>query len=416
MLCSRTSDDRTHEPLSEQALGATENSAAQLPDISFGSLDLAPSLMRGIEGLGFEKCSPIQAQILPHTLEGHDAIGKAQTGTGKTAAFLITLFNDLLNNPIEGERYLAEPRAVILAPTRELVMQIADDARQLGKYTGVSTVTLIGGADYAKQLAKVNDRVTDIVVATPGRLIDFIQRGDMYLDRVESLVLDEADRMLDMGFIPQVKRIVRSTPRKEDRQTLLFSATFSQDIMNLAQQWTFDPITVEIEPERVATENVDQRVYLLESRDRLNVLKRILATPEATSVIVFANRRDVVRKVHERLQKQGLDCGILSGEIAQVRRTKTLERFKSGKLRVLIATDVAGRGIHVDGVSHVVNYDLPEDPEDYVHRIGRTGRAGEKGVSISFASEDDAFLLPEIEALLGESLKCTQVPEGLLAD
>ncbi|MGB1334642.1 MAG: ATP-dependent RNA helicase RhlB [Luminiphilus sp.] len=402
--------------MSDQALVTTETSVAQLPDISFGSLDLAPSLMRGIEGLGFEKCSPIQAQILPHTLEGHDAIGKAQTGTGKTAAFLITLFNDLLNNPIEGERYLAEPRAVILAPTRELVMQIADDARQLGKYTGLSTVTLIGGADYAKQLAKVNDRVTDIVVATPGRLIDFIQRGDMYLDRVESLVLDEADRMLDMGFIPQVKRIVRSTPRKEDRQTLLFSATFSQDIMNLAQQWTFDPITVEIEPERVATENVDQRVYLLESRDRLNVLKRLLATPEATSVIVFANRRDVVRKVHERLQKQGLDCGILSGEIAQVKRTKTLERFKSGKLRVLIATDVAGRGIHVDGVSHVVNYDLPEDPEDYVHRIGRTGRAGEKGVSISFASEDDAFLLPEIEALLGESLKCTQVPEALLAD
>ena len=402
--------------MSDQALVTTETSVAQLPDISFGSLDLAPSLMRGIEGLGFEKCSPIQAQILPHTLEGHDAIGKAQTGTGKTAAFLITLFNDLLNNPIEGERYLAEPRAVILAPTRELVMQIADDARQLGKYTGLSTVTLIGGADYAKQLAKVNDRVTDIVVATPGRLIDFIQRGDMYLDRVESLVLDEADRMLDMGFIPQVKRIVRSTPRKEDRQTLLFSATFSQDIMNLAQQWTFDPITVEIEPERVATENVDQRVYLLESRDRLNVLKRLLATPEATSVIVFANRRDVVRKVHERLQKQGLDCGILSGEIAQVKRTKTLERFKSGKLRVLIATDVAGRGIHVDGVSHVVNYDLPEDPEDYVHRIGRTGRAGEKGVSISFASEDDAFLLPEIEALLGESLKCTQVPEELLAD
>ena len=402
--------------MSDQALVTTETSVAQLPDISFGSLDLAPSLMRGIEGLGFEKCSPIQAQILPHTLEGHDAIGKAQTGTGKTAAFLITLFNDLLNNPIEGERYLAEPRAVILAPTRELVMQIADDARQLGKYTGLSTVTLIGGADYAKQLAKVNDRVTDIVVATPGRLIDFIQRGDMYLDRVESLVLDEADRMLDMGFIPQVKRIVRSTPRKEDRQTLLFSATFSQDIMNLAQQWTFDPITVEIEPERVATENVDQRVYLLESRDRLKVLKRLLATPEATSVIVFANRRDVVRKVHERLQKQGLDCGILSGEIAQVKRTKTLERFKSGKLRVLIATDVAGRGIHVDGVSHVVNYDLPEDPEDYVHRIGRTGRAGEKGVSISFASEDDAFLLPEIEALLGESLKCTQVPEALLAD
>ena len=400
--------------MTDQVVQTAENQAPNSENVSFDSLDLDATLMRGINALGFERCSPIQARILPYTLEGHDAIGKAQTGTGKTAAFLITLFNDMLNNPVEGERYLAEPRAVILAPTRELVMQIGEDARELGKFTGLSTVTLIGGADYAKQLQKVNQRVTDIVVATPGRLIDFLQRGDMFLDRVESLVLDEADRMLDMGFIPQVKRIVRSTPKKEDRQTLLFSATFSPDIMNLASQWTFEPITVEIEPERIATENVDQQVYVLESRDRLNVLKNILATPEATSVIVFANRRDQVRRVHERLQKSGLECGILSGEITQAKRTKTLEQFKSGRLRVLIATDVAGRGIHVDGVSHVVNYDLPEDPEDYVHRIGRTGRAGEKGVSISFASEDNAFLLPEIEALLGQSLKCTQVPVDLV--
>ena len=400
--------------MTDQVVQTAENQAPNSEDVSFDSLGLDASLMRGINALGFERCSPIQARILPYTLEGHDAIGKAQTGTGKTAAFLITLFNDMLNNPVEGERYLAEPRAVILAPTRELVMQIGEDARELGKFTGLSTVTLIGGADYAKQLQKVNQRVTDIVVATPGRLIDFLQRRDMFLDRVELLVLDEADRMLDMGFIPQVKRIVRSTAKKEDRQTLLFSATFSPDIMNLASQWTFEPITVEIEPERIATENVDQQVYVLESRDRLNVLKNILATPEATSVIVFANRRDQVRRVHERLQKSGLECGILSGEITQAKRTKTLEQFKSGRLRVLIATDVAGRGIHVDGVSHVVNYDLPEDPEDYVHRIGRTGRAGEKGVSISFASEDNAFLLPEIEALLGQSLKCTQVPVDLV--
>ncbi|MAV73804.1 MAG: ATP-dependent RNA helicase RhlB [Halieaceae bacterium MED-G27] len=383
-------------------------------DTRFADLDLDLSLMKGIEALGFESCSPIQAKILPYTLEGHDAIGKAQTGTGKTAAFLITLFNDLLANPVEGERYLAEPRAVVIAPTRELVMQIAEDARHLGRFTGLSTVTLIGGMDYAKQLQKVNQRPTDIVVATPGRLIDFLQRGDIQLDRVESLVLDEADRMLDMGFIPQVKRIVRTTPRKEDRQTLLFSATFSYDIMNLAKQWTFDPITVEIEPERVATETVDQRVYLLESRDRLSVLQNILNSPEAKSVIVFANRRDHVRKVYERLQKKGIECGILSGEVTQAKRTKTLEHFKSGKIRVLVATDVAGRGIHVDGVSHVVNYDLPEDPEDYVHRIGRTGRAGTTGISISFASEDNAFLLPDIEALLGLPLKCTQVPEGLI--
>lgn len=380
----------------------------------FHDLDLQNSLLRGVAELGFQYCSPIQAKILPHTLQGHDAIGKAQTGTGKTAAFLITIFNDLLCNPTEGERYLAEPRAVIIAPTRELVMQIAADAEDLGKFTGLQTVTMIGGADYQKQLAKVQSRVVDLVVATPGRLIDFMQRRDLFLDRVETLVLDEADRMLDMGFIPQVKRIVRATPRKEDRQTLLFSATFTQDILNLAQQWTFEPVTVEIEPERVATATVDQRVYLVTSHERLKVLLKVLRGPEAVSTIVFANRRDQVRSLHEKLRKAGISCGILSGEITQARRTKTLADFKSGKINVLVATDVAGRGIHVEGVSHVVNYNLPEDPEDYVHRIGRTGRAGATGISISFASEDDAFLLPDIETLLGERLKCVPPPADLL--
>jgi ATP-dependent RNA helicase RhlB len=380
----------------------------------FHDLDLQDSLLRGVAELGFQYCSPIQAKILPHTLQGHDAIGKAQTGTGKTAAFLITIFNDLLCNPTEGERYLAEPRAVIIAPTRELVMQIAADAEELGKFTGLQTVTMIGGADYQKQLAKVQSRVVDLVVATPGRLIDFMQRRDLFLDRVETLVLDEADRMLDMGFIPQVKRIVRATPRKEDRQTLLFSATFTQDILNLAQQWTFEPVTVEIEPERVATATVDQRVYLVTSHERLKVLLKVLRGPDAVSTIVFANRRDQVRSLHEKLRKAGISCGILSGEITQARRTKTLADFKSGKINVLVATDVAGRGIHVEGVSHVVNYNLPEDPEDYVHRIGRTGRAGATGISISFASEDDAFLLPDIETLLGERLKCVPPPEDLL--
>ena len=380
----------------------------------FHDLDLQDSLLRGVAELGFQYCSPIQAKILPHTLQGHDAIGKAQTGTGKTAAFLITIFNDLLCNQPEGERYLAEPRAVIIAPTRELVMQIAADAEDLGKFTGLQTVTMIGGADYQKQLAKVQSCVVDLVVATPCRLIDFMQRRDLFLDRVETLVLDEADRMLDMGFIPQVKRIVRATPRKEDRQTLLFSATFTQDILNLAQQWTFDPVTVEIEPERVATATVDQRVYLVTSHERLKVLLKVLRGPDAVSTIVFANRRDQVRSLHEKLRKAGISCGILSGEITQARRTKTLADFKSGKIAVLVATDVAGRGIHVDGVSHVVNYNLPEDPEDYVHRIGRTGRAGATGISISFASEDDAFLLPDIETLLGERLKCVSPPADLL--
>jgi ATP-dependent RNA helicase RhlB len=385
-------------------------SVPSLEKVKFDTLNLDALVQRGVDALGFEFCSPIQGRILPHTLNGNDAIGKAQTGTGKTAAFLITIFNDLLSHPIEGERYLGEPRAVIIAPTRELVMQIASDAEELGRFTGLKTVTLIGGADYQKQLAKVNRSPVDIVVATPGRLIDFMERRDLALDRVEILVLDEADRMLDMGFIPQVKRIVRATPRKEDRQTLLFSATFTQDIMNLAKQWTFEPITVEIEPERVATASVDQRVYLVASRDRFTVLMNLLNDPAVESVIIFANRRDQVRRLYEKLRKEGVQCGMLSGEITQAKRTKTLENFKSGRSKILVATDVAGRGIHVEGISHVVNYNLPEDPEDYVHRIGRTGRAGATGVSISFASEDDAFLLPDIEALLGHSLACMAPP------
>jgi len=380
----------------------------------FHDLGLRDELMQGIADLGFEYCSPIQGAILPHTLQGHDAIGKAQTGTGKTAAFLITMFNDMLCNPIEGERFVGEPRALVIAPTRELVMQIAADAEELARHSGLQVATLIGGMDYQKQLNRLGNTVIDLVVATPGRLLDFMGRRDLYLDHVEILVLDEADRMLDMGFIPQVKRIVRATQRKENRQTLLFSATFTQDIINLSEQWTFEPVTVEIEPESVATDSVDQKIYLVSSQQRYRVLNNLLRTEDCKSVIVFANRRDQVRRLHERLRKSGVAAGILSGEVPQAKRTRTLEQFKQGEITVLVATDVAGRGIHVDGVTHVVNYNLPEDPEDYVHRIGRTGRAGATGTSISFASEDDAFLLPDLEVLLGNKLECTHPPKELL--
>ena len=379
----------------------------------FHDLGLDLSLMHGIADTGFKYCSPIQAVSLPHTLRGNDVIGKAQTGTGKTAAFLITIFNDLLSNPIEEERFAGEPRALVIAPTRELVVQIGEDARALGKYCGLNVVTLIGGMDYQKQQDKLKGMV-DIVVATPGRLLDFEGRKDLYLDQIEILVIDEADRMLDMGFIPQVKRIVRATPSTNHRQTLLFSATFTDDIMRLTEQWTKEPVKIEIEPESVATDTVDQKVYLVESQDKYRLLLNIVREEHATSVIIFVNRRDETRRLFEKMQKAGIRCGILSGEIPQNKRSRTLQQFKDGEIDCLVATDVAGRGIHVNGVSHVINYVLPEDAEDYVHRIGRTGRAGATGTSISFACEDDAFLLPNIEEALGMKLPCIRPPEHLL--
>lgn len=382
----------------------------------FHDLDLQLPLMHAIADLGFEYCSPIQAAVLPHTLDGYDAVGKAQTGTGKTAAFLLTAINDLLENDSEQERFVAEPRVVVIAPTRELTMQIGADAEDLTKHTQLSVVTLIGGMDYSRQHEKIKRRLVDIVVATPGRLIDFMTRGDLSLDQVDILIIDEADRMLDMGFIPQVRRIVRATPKREDRQTLLFSATFTDDVLSLTEQWTNNPIKIEMEPDQIAADSVDQKVYMMSSSDKLNVLKAILNSKEVTSAIVFANRRDQTRRVFEKLRKNGFACGMLSGEVSQQKRTSTLKQFKEGKIKILVATDVAGRGIHVDGISHVINYNLPEDPEDYVHRIGRTGRAGALGTSISLACEDDAFMLPDIEELLGQKLSCEQPPESLMVE
>lgn len=379
--------------------------------LSFDSLNLHPSLRQAIADLGFTQMTPIQHQVLYYTLAGHDAIGRAQTGTGKTAAFLISIINDLLSHPIQDERYRGEPRALILAPTRELALQIESDAKQLLKHTDLHVLTLLGGVDYDKQRALLDRAFVDIVVATPGRLIDFLEQKEVWLDRLEFLVIDEADRLLDMGFIPAVKRIVRAAPPKSDRQTLMFSATFSYDVLNLAQQWLFEPQTVEIEPLKTTSAQVEQRVYIVSKRDKERLLKEILAAEPIEKVMVFANRRDQVRKLYDRLKLQNYQVGMLSGEITQDRRTKMLDQFKNGKTQIMIATDVAGRGIHVDGVSHVINYTLPEQPDDYVHRIGRTGRAGATGVSISFACEDDSFLLADLEKALKQKLPLVR-PEG----
>ncbi|PBK06114.1 ATP-dependent RNA helicase RhlB [Pseudomonas abyssi] len=380
----------------------------------FHDFPLPDSLMRAIQDQGFSYCTPIQAAVLGSTLRGHDAIGRAQTGTGKTAAFLVSTVTQLLETPPPDERFMGEPRALIIAPTRELVMQIASDAEGLTKHCPLNVMTFVGGMDLDKQLKQLEQRYCDILVATPGRLLDFCNRGEVHLDLLEVLVLDEADRMLDMGFIPQVRQIIRQTPRKGDRQTLLFSATFSDDVMNLARQWTENPAVVEIEPERPASENVTQKVYAVSSADKYKVLYNLVTQLELDRVMVFANRKDEVRRVQERLMRDGINAAQLSGDVPQQKRVRTLENFKSGKLQVLVATDVAGRGIHIDGISHVVNYTLPEDPEDYVHRIGRTGRAGAKGTSISLAGEDDAFQVPPIEELLGNKLECIPPEERFL--
>ena len=342
-------------------------------------------------------------------MAGHDAIGRAQTGTGKTAAFLVSVMNDLLSNPIQEQRYRGEPRALILAPTRELALQIESDAKELNKFSNLHIVTLLGGVDFDKQKAQLNKDFVDIIVATPGRLIDLVEQKEVWLDQIEFLVIDEADRLLDMGFIPSVKRIVRYSPRKEQRQTLMFSATFSYDVLNLAQQWLFEPVTVEIEPEKKTNADVEQRVYMVAKSDKYKLLQEILRDEPIDKVMIFANRRDQVRKLYDHLKKDNYNVVMLSGEIAQDKRLKMLDQFKNGKHNIMIATDVAGRGIHVDGVSHVINFTLPEQSDDYVHRIGRTGRAGTRGISISFLSEDDAFYLPEIEKAIGQKLPLTRL-------
>ncbi|MCS5559417.1 MAG: DEAD/DEAH box helicase [Oceanospirillaceae bacterium] len=380
----------------------------------FHDLDLPDQVMQAVAALGYQYCSPIQALTLPESLDGQDITGKAQTGSGKTAAFLLSMITDFLDFPIQGPRRFGTPRALIIAPTRELVMQIASDAEDLTRFCDVNVQQLVGGMDFEAQQKQLKQKPTDIMVATPGRLLDFCRRGHVNLREVEVVVLDEADRMLSMGFIPDVRAIIRQTPKKEDRQTLLFSATFSDQILRLADQWTFEPVHVEIESDELANESVEQKFFSVARSDKYKVLLNSLKTMDVERAIVFANRRHITRDLAEKLQKDGIRSALLSGEVAQAKRVKTLERFRSGDTPILVATDVAGRGIHVDGVSHVFNYDLPEELEDYVHRIGRTGRAGATGISISFASEDDAFLMPELEELLGKRLHCEPTPSELL--
>lgn len=371
-------------------------------------------LLHAISDLGFEYCTPIQSEILPSTLSGKDASGRSQTGTGKTAAFLIAIITRLLNNPLQGKRKPGIPRILILAPTRELVLQISEEARQLSKYCALKIISVFGGMDYVKQRKQLSGGPVDIVVATPGRLLDFQWRHDITLKKIEVLIIDEADRMLDMGFIPDVRKIIHSTPPKEKRQTLLFSATLTGQITRLASEWTRSPVTVEIEPEQVAVNTVEQIVYIVTTDEKFALLLNIITRQDLSRALVFCNQRDEVRRLAEMLTRHGINCSMLSGDVPQKKRIRRLEEFKAGKIKVLVATDVAGRGIHIEGMDHVINFKLPHDPQDYVHRIGRTGRAGATGTSISFADERDAFFIPAIEEFMGRKLACVEPQEEWL--
>ncbi len=380
----------------------------------FHDLGLPDEVMHGIADLGFEYCTPIQAAVLTESISGRNVTGQAQTGTGKTAAFLIAVFAQCLRKPL-ADTVPGRPRALILAPTRELVVQIASDAKALGAYLPFACTAVYGGMDFDKQAAQLTSGSVTIVAATPGRLLDFAKRRMIDLSQVEFLIIDEADRMLDMGFIPDVRRIVMMTPPREQRQTLFFSATMTDDVNRLAAQWVPDPVRVEIAPEQVAVDTVEQIVYIVRAEDKLKVLYNLIRQG-GLKLLVFGNRRDATERVYALLTRLGVHCELLSGAVNQKKRMRVLEDFKAGRVDVVVATDVAGRGIHVDSIDYVVNFDLPYEPADYVHRIGRTGRAGASGKAVSFACEDESFIIPDIEKYIGRELPCRQPDETLLAD
>jgi len=402
------SSDTSEETSAEDSAETSDASTDPITLSSFEDFALPEPLLRAIRDLGFEKCTPIQSVSLPSSLADYDITGQAQTGTGKTAAFLLTILTRLWEDPEQQALPLGTPRALVLAPTRELALQIESDAQELAKYMDINILAVVGGMDFQKQLDRIEEKPLHILVGTPGRLLDFVSRRKIKLGGVEVLVIDEADRMLDMGFIPDVRRIVYQTPHKRSRQTLFFSATFNDDVMRLARSWTLAPEHVSIAPETVATESVDQRFWLVSADRKAPLLADFFDKHKPERALVFTNRRDQCHQLQKFLSRKEIRCEVLAGDVPQRKRLSTLQRFKDGAVPFVIATDVAGRGIHVDGISHVINFDLPEDPEDYVHRIGRTGRAGAEGIAISFVSEDDAFNLPAIEEFLGSAVVCQQ--------
>ena len=375
----------------------------------FHDFDLPGEVMHAIADLGFKYCTDIQALSLEQALAGKNIAGKAQTGSGKTAAFLVAILTRYLRTPESRAKSGGTPRALVIAPTRELVIQICKDADQIGKYTGLRSLAIYGGMDYDRQRQEVLDAPVDLLVATPGRLLDFVKTHTIDLSSIDTLVIDEADRMLDMGFIPDVRRIMSHLPPKEKRATMLYSATLSDAVMKLALNWMQEPFKAEVESETNATDTVRQVVYVIQAKDKFKVLFNHIALHPEARTIVFCNRKSTTEDVYSSLKVRGVNVEMLSGDVNQAKRLKVLDAFRDGEIKIVVATDVAGRGIDIKGLEYVINFDFPYEAEDYVHRIGRTGRAGMTGIAISFADEYESCQIPEIEEYIKESLKCTVI-------
>ena len=381
--------------------------------INFESIPLPEPVLKGVRSAEFKTCTPIQSKSLPITLARKDLAGQAQTGTGKTAAFLITLFTRLIENkPTPAAKGKEGPRALVLAPTRELARQIEKDALLLGKYCGFKSACIIGGVDYEKQRNLIKSGV-DILIATPGRLIDFYKQRFFSLKRIEVLVVDEADRMFDMGFIQDLRYLFRSCSPYNKRQTMLFSATLNYRVMELCYEHMNNPVKVIIEPEKAVVDEIKQSLFHVGQHEKFNLLLGLLKKEEGKKVLIFCNTKIEAEQLEWKLNHNGYNSGQISGDLHQKARIKVLEDFQKGNIYIMIATDVASRGLHVDDITHVINYDLPQDPEDYVHRIGRTARAGKKGTAITLCCEDFAQHLERVEVYLKNKIPVAWAEEEL---
>jgi ATP-dependent RNA helicase RhlB len=414
-----TTKSALRRPLRETALLESppmtepEQAGTLFTDQTFDGLDLPEPIRRAVDDLGFTHLTRVQAEVLPISLTGRDVVAQAQTGSGKTAAYLLTVFTHFLRVPRSSP--VETPRALIVAPTRELAVQIANDAEGLGHHAGIRTHVVFGGLDYRKQ-REILERGTDLLIGTPGRLIDYHKKGSYSLRKTEMVVIDECDRLFDMGFADDLRWLLRRMPHPTERQSMMFTATLSQRVMTLGWRQMNEPTEVVVSAEQLTPDTIHQVLYHVATREKLSLLLGLLEREGSSRTMIFVNTRFRAQRLVDDLRNHGYSARGLTGNVVQTKRLRVLDEFRDGKLPILVATDVASRGLHIEGVSHVINYDLPQDSEDYVHRIGRTARVGAEGKAITLACEDYVYSLDAIQRYVGYELPTEFADDGLYAE